>query len=588
MKVPVAAATVTATYRAATADVVQLSSHRNNGPISDQGATVFGTVAGVANVETLTAVIGTTNRRAPLEFDPASGRFALRLFIGEITTGQPVALTFERKDKAGLVATSGFTLTGAAIPASLQQVLGRLTFGATPALLNNIGTVGYSTWVEQQLNPAAIDDSSLATMNPEAILRKTDDPWRLKESIPMWQMAFAAYSERQLQEVMTVFWNNHFWSTDTDWNANMSDVDEINGFRRNALGKFRDLLAVSSKSPQMMFFLDNQFSRRNNINENYARELLEVHTVGVNGGYGDADIIAVARVLTGWQATRTSADGVNPVIYKFEFKPDQHDTAAKTIPFLNMTIAARAGAAGEQEGDELLDALARHPKTREFVCGKIVELLVSDARPAAFVNLCATTWASTDGDIKQILRAILLDPTYLTTVDFQRSKSKTPFEYVTGFIRNFGIYPVAGKEADFYNRLRSVVQAAGMDMQTLTVPTGFRESGTSWTNTASFMQRFRGLTDQITWSTTASNSNRVGTANYTQLIRDADMKTAQAAAAYLLALGNGDRYQKDEYDAVVAALRGTSLKFDPAAQNAEVSLRKAVGLIVTLPSYQLQ
>jgi uncharacterized protein (DUF1800 family) len=589
LTVPSTPAAVTATYGSASSGTgVTLTSHKAGDTIAAEGETIFGNVTAPATVASATATISTTGRVVPLDVSQVTGRFALRLFSEDAPTGATVTLTFERKDTAGTTQTATVALKSGVVPAGMQQVLGRLTFGATPALLNQVKTMGYTAWVNQQLNPATISDAGLIAMNPDSLLRSADEPWQLRESIPWWQMASAAYSQRQLQEVMTTFWNNHFWSIDTDWQIHTADVDEIKGFRTNAFGKFRELLRVSTKNPQMMKYLDNVDNRKNGRNENYAREVLELHTVGVNGGYGDADVIAVAKILTGWGLEQTSADGVNPKLVRFLFRANDHDTANKIVPFLNTTVTGRTGAAGEQEGEELFDILARHPKTREFVCGKLVELLVSDARPASFIALCTAEWERTDGNMKDILSKILLAPEYLTTVDYQRSKAKTPYEYMAGFIRNFGIYPVAGKEHDFYNSLRYATKDAGMDMTEFGVPTGFREQGKSWTNTASFIQKFRGITTQVTWYTTpGSGTNRLGTVNYTQLVKSADMTTAQAAAAYLLALGTSDRYRKDEYDAVVATLKG-SAGFNPAARDEDPVLRKAVGLIVTLPSYQLQ
>jgi uncharacterized protein (DUF1800 family) len=602
MTVPATATAVNATFKAvAPTTVVTLSSPINGGQVSVMGETVFGTVKAPSTADTLMATVSTSGRKVPLDLDPTTGKFALRLFEGDAPVGAKVTLTFERKDKSGTLETGAVTLTGTSKPADLQQIVGRLTFGATPALINQIKTTGFNTWVTQQLNPASISDASLTAMKPESLLRTatTDESYQLRESINWWQTSYAAYSQRQLLEVMTNFWNNHFWSVDKGYDVDMSDIDELKGFRTNALGKFRELLRVSSKSPQMMRYLDNVDSRKGAINENYAREVLELHTVGVNGGYGNADIIAVARVLTGWSNQQTTADGVKPRLYDFKFNSNNHDTADKLIPFLtglklrdgstfDGVIKAQAGAAGEQEGEQMLDILARHPKTQEFVCGKLVQLLVSDDRPANFVSLCMAEWERTDGNMKDILSKILLDPTYLTTADYQRSKAKTPYEAIVSFLRNYGIYPVQAKERDFYNNLRYIVNDAGMDMVSFGVPTGFKEVGKAWTNTASFIQKFRGLTSQVTYYTNAgAGGNRQGTVSYSQLIKDAGMTTAQSAAAYLLALTAGDRYRQDEYDAVVAALKGTQ-GFAPLTRDEEPALRRAVGLIITLPSVQLQ
>jgi uncharacterized protein (DUF1800 family) len=581
--------TVSATYEALTANgAVVLSSHVSGDGVSSMGETVFGAVTTVTTAATLDAVVSTSGRTVRLDLDKASGRFALRLFEGEANVGLPVNLTFTRTDLSGAKTVDMIALVGVEKSAALQQVAGRLSFGATPALLNEIKTVGYSAWVQRQLKPDSIPDTSLDQMNPDGLLRSTLEPWQLRDSIIAWRMAHAAYSQKQLREVIATFWNNHFWSTETDDNADMSDIDEMVGFRTNAFGKFRDLLAVSAHSPQMMYFLDNDRSRAGNINENYARELLELHTVGVNGGYGNDDVVAVARILTGWGAKQTSANLVRPIIHVFEFLPADHDQKDKIVPFLGLTFKAQAGAAGMVEGEQLLDVLAMHPKTQNFVCSKLVELLVSDTKPKAFVDLCVAAWASSGGHMGTVIGAILTSPSYLTTVDFQRSKVKTPYEAIVGYVRNFGVYPIAGKEVNFYDALRWGVQDSGMDMAYFSVPTGFHEDKGGWANTASFIQKFGNLTDQINWWMSPGNTTtRTGTVNYTQLLTAVDMKTPQAAAAYLLALGTSDRYRQDEYEMVVGALRDVN-GFDITQSWAEERFRKTVGLIVTLPSYQLQ
>ncbi len=592
MTVPTAAVTVTATFKAAvvTGNAVSLTSHAMNDTITFQGETIFGQAKAPATVDTLEATVSTNGRKSMLEVDKVTGDFALRLFEGEVADGQAVTLTFARKDKSGATETSAFNLNGTAKPAVLPMIAGRLTFGATPALLNQLKTTGFRTWVEQQLAPAAINDAAFMNTNPDSILRlAVSEPGQLREEVPMWQMAYAAYSQRQLLEVMTVFWNNHFWSTHTDvTDTDTADIAEIRGFRTNAFGKFRDLLEVSAKSPQMMVFLDNIFSDANGINQNYARELFELHTVGVNGGYTTADIDGAARAFSGWGVRKTSADGVKPVQYVFEFNKDRHFIKEdRNVPYLNLSFPRKATAvAGDiSEGEQILDRLAVHPATQEFICTKMVDLLVSDARPRNLIDKCKTAWQSSGGVIAESLRAIILDPIYVTSLAYQRTKAKTPFEAMAANLRNLGVYPVAAKQRDFYNRLRQIVRDSGMDMVGFTVPTGFKEIGSSWTNTASFIQKFRGATFDVEFFTSArSGGERRGTVNYTQMLKDAKMTTAESAAAYLFALMTADRFRKDEFDLVVTALKGLDLN----AANAEDRLRRAVGLMVTLPSVQLQ
>lgn len=594
--VPAVAASVTANFRTvvATSDAVALTSHTNNGVIEATGETVFGAAKSPATVDTLEVTLSTNGRRQMVQVDRTTGVFAFRTFEGEIAEQQTATLTFARRDISGTTETSVFNLNGTKRAANLAMIAGRLTFGATPALLNQLRTTGLQTWVEQQLNPAAINDAAFMAMQPDNLLRLTvSEPYQLREEIPMWQMAYSAYSQRQLLEVMTFFWNNHFWSNHTEAaDVDVGDIAEIRGFRRHAFGRFRDLLGESAKSVSMMAYLDNIFSDANGINQNYARELFELHTVGVNGGYTTADINGAAQAFSGWNIRRTSADGVKPVDYVFEFNPQRHFVRQdRVISYLNLTFPqkATAVAADISEGEQILDRLAVHPATQEFICTKMVDLLVSDSRPRSLIDKCKAAWETSGGVIAQSLRAILLDPSYPQSVAYIRTKAKTPYEALTASIRNFGVYPVAGKERDFYNRWRSIVRDAGMDMVEFGIPTGFKEAGSNWTNTASFIQKFRGMTSNVR-DQTAPGTTRLGTVNYTQMMRDARMPTSEAAAAYLLALTAADRFRKDEYDLVVGALKGAAgaPAFDLNAADAETRLRKAAGLLVTLPSVQLQ
>ena len=580
LTVPSGGATVTASYRRAqVSDKLTLLSHGEFGTVSAFGETIVGKVTKPADVGSLAATVSTNGRRVALDVDPVGGRFALRLFAGEALAGVPVTLTFEIAMADGQTETAAYSLTGIVRPAVLEMVAGRLTFGATPALFNTLRSTDYTAWLNQQLDPASIDDSAFEAMNAETLFAGTSADALYGR--PSWQLAAATYSQRQLLEVMTLFWDNHFWSAGSLYT---SDIDELRLFRQHALGKFRDLLRVSTHSPAMLVFLNNAESKAGAINENYARELLELHTVGVNGGYGDADVIAVARIFTGWSWRVLSSP--DPSTYTFNFYSSVHDTQDKIIPFLGKTIAGRSGADGVQEGEELLDILAAHPKTREFVCGKLVGLLVSDSKPRSAIDTCIAAWVATDGHMREILRAILQDPAYLNTVDYPRSKFKTPFEYFAGLLRNYAIAPAAGKLKTLMGHGRDYAQLAGMVMLNYPVPTGFAEEAEAWINGESLLRKFGGASYILAVSKPAPGVT--GIANYTQLVADADMPTAQAAAAYLLALGTADRFQADEYDAVVAALRGTTGRFDLTASDAEARLRKAIGLIVTLPNYQLQ
>lgn len=590
--VPSTAATVTAVYKdtapSNTGTAVTLSSHKPGDTISFQGETIVGNVRAPSTVAALEATLSTNGRKSALSIDKANGNFAMRLFEGDVGNGKSVTVTFNRTDTSGAKETSAFQFTAVAEKASPQMIASRLTFGATPALVKQLNATTFEAWVEQQLNPEKIDDSAFQAMKPDTIVPSSG---YIEGKYVDWQVAYAAYSQRQLLEVMTMFWDNHFWSTNTNAKLQSSDVEEIKGFRKHALGRFRDLLAVSSKSPQMLEFLDNVASDANGFNQNYARELFELHTVGVNGGYTTDDVNGAARAFSGWNYVQTSAKDVLPATYAFQFNPSRHIVKdERVIKYLGLSFPVKSTAvdADITEGEQILDKLAMMPQTQEFVCGKIVEKLVSDDRPRSLIDKCKSAWQSSGGVIAQSLRAILLDPSYLTELKFQRSKAKTPFEAGVALIRNLAIMPFAGREQDFYGYFSGAAKSAGMDMPAFNVPTGFKEIGSQWTNTASLNSKYRNLGKMASGIFTATTSgNRFGITNYTQLIKDSGMSSAEAAAAYLLQLTTADRYRMDEFDAVVTALKDTK-GFDIADPKAEERLAKALILITALPSTQLQ
>lgn len=562
-----------------------LMSHRLNDPVDDNGATFIATVRTPANVKSVSAVINPGNRTVTPDVNPTSGQFAIRLFDENVNNGAPVtlAITITFADDTTEVQT--VTLAGRIINDGLEQVLGRLSFGANPALYNTVRQMGFDAWVNQQLAPQTIPDTAFTALNVDSLFTGVNDLGQYSRRIVPWRIAYAAYSEKQLQEVMTQFWINHFWMVEKETGDYRGIVRDARLFRQNAFGRFRDLLDISAKNSVMMRYLDNNFSNKNGFNINYARELLELHTVGVNGGYIIDDINAVANIMTGWTFRRISPDGAAIPEYEFFFDVSRHNTSTKVVPFINETFVGIDGPNGIQEGERLLDILAMHPETMKFVCGKLINALVVDGTPPAdFLNQCTTTWAQTQGNMGAIVRAMITNPNYRTVATYQRNKGKTPLEFAVGYIRTFGIYPATGRTVDFFDRAQNIVERAGMEMLTMSVPTGFKEDAASWTTTASMIEKFRTVTGNFVTQGTNSYINH----NYQALITGSGMDTAQGMAAYLLAIATADRFRMDEFDAVVAELKGADGLYNARQGDESAAVRRAIGLIVTLPSYQLQ
>ncbi len=424
-------------------------------------------------------------------------------------------------------------------PAVVLHVVNRLSFGPRPGDLARVQQIGVGAYIDQQLHPESISDIEV-TRRLEALdgLRLSSSRLAGEFYAPMttarenytqtqrgtarlpylgWhllpiaavslpgakpptilgqaavtpaellyqranQSAFdalqeqkvlrAVYSERQLQEVLTDFWFNHF-------NVDARKIDdkpvlveyERDVIRPRVFGRFRDLLGATAKSPAMLFYLDNWLSRANAINENYARELMELHTLGVDGGYTQDDVVNVARAFTGWTMRKPhEATG-------FEFNPKMHDKRQKKI--LGRMYPANRGV---EDGEQVLDALARHPSTARFVATKLARRFVADDPPPALVDRVARTFRKTDGDLRAVMRTLLTSPEFFDRSRFG-GKMKTPFEYVASALR------ASGAAVTNPLRLDQTIAGMGEPLYQCQPPTGYPDRGAAWLNTGALISR---------------------------------------------------------------------------------------------------
>jgi uncharacterized protein (DUF1800 family) len=250
--------------------------------------------------------------------------------------------------------------------------------------------------------------------------------------------------------------------------------------RPHAMGSFRALLGAVAQSPAMLFYLDNWTSTAGAINENYARELLELHTLGVDGGYTQADVVDVARALTGWTITPTPRPAGNPYTLgptEFAFNATAHDSSAKRV--LGHPLPAGRGM---EDGSDVLDILARHPSTARHIAAKLVRRLVSDVPPPALVERAADTFRRTDGSITEVVRTIVTSDEFFSRSAF-RAKVKTPFELVVSTRRALEAPPDTSGATDIF--------LAGLGQRTFgrASPEGWPETGDAWVNSGTVMQR---------------------------------------------------------------------------------------------------
>lgn len=347
--------------------------------------------------------------------------------------------------------------------------LDRLTWGARSADLAAVQAQGRAAWLEAQLNPRAaapLPEAAQAQVQALSISQTellplaqrmeaqrkaadavTDDMAKaeaqkayqqaltqLAREAASRQLLHALYSPNQVQEQLTWFWFNHFNVHQFKNNLRVLVGDYEQGLRERALGPFRQLLGYSARHPAMLRYLDNEQNAAQRINENHARELLELHTLGVAGGYTQRDVQELARVLTGLGVNLTDNKPKVPpqreALYRraglTEFNPARHDFGDKQL--LGITVQGQ----GEAELDQVLDLLARHPSTARFVSRKLARYFVADEPPPALVERMAERWRQSDGRIAEVLRAMVASPEFEASLG---RKFKDPAHYVVSAVR---------------------------------------------------------------------------------------------------------------------------------------------------------
>jgi uncharacterized protein (DUF1800 family) len=491
----------------------------------------------------------------------------------------------------------------------IAHVLNRLGFGPRPGDVEKVKAIGLQKYIDQQLSPSAINDAvaeakvknlevfGMTTAevfekypNPGALLRALEGPqnnnqqpnaaedmtekerqdrqqklreYYLKYDLrPANQMLpqivsnrvlRAVYSERQLQEVMVDFWQNHFnvfsGKAAVRWYIPSYERDVL---RKNALGNFKDLVVGTAQHPAMLFYLDNfesvspnaqpagnnrggngrrlqqilrrggilggenqmprppqqqrapqqqQQQRQRGINENYARELMELHTLGVDGGYTQKDIVEVAKAFTGWTIAdprgyrRAAAREINGMENRqierlqrmagvpddlesgqFYFNPRWHDSSAKTV------LGQKVDEGGVKDGLKVIDILVKHPSTAKFIAKKLAVKFVSDNPSEGLIKRVAEAFTKSDGDIKTTLRAIFTDKEFFATENY-RAKIKTPFELAVSSIRALGADTQAGPA------MLAMLTKLGEVPYGYQAPTGYPDTAEDWVNTGALLER---------------------------------------------------------------------------------------------------
>jgi uncharacterized protein (DUF1800 family) len=394
----------------------------------------------------------------------------------------------------------------------------------------------------------------------------------------------AVYSERQLNEVMVDFWFNHFnvFAGKGQVRAYLTEY-ERDVIRPNVFGHFRDLLGATAHSPAMLFYLDNWQSaapqgaptsapmhrpraghaRRGGtppqgrtiadlppaaqnrapkgLNENYARELMELHTLGVDGGYTQQDVQEVARAFTGWTIANPRQGG------GFRFEPRMHDDREKIV--LGHRIKAGGG---EHDAEEVLDILAAHPSTARFIATKLARRFVSDQPPASLVDRAAARFRETNGDIREVVRTIVTSPEFFAPAAY-RAKVRTPFEFVAAAVRATGIDALNGMP------LVQAMRQLGMPPYQCQPPTGYADRADAWVNTGALLNRM----------------------NFAVALTDGRMRALRATAATPLA--SADAARSTFTDQVLAGDLSDSTRTTVARAS---TAPQAIALLLGSPEFQ--
>jgi uncharacterized protein (DUF1800 family) len=338
----------------------------------------------------------------------------------------------------------------------------------------------------------------------------------------------AVYSERQLNELMVAFWENHFSvfanKDDDRYLLTSYDRDTI---RPDAMGRFRDLLGATAHSPAMLYYLDNWRSSvarphpatkdkpagvDGGLNENYARELMELHTLGVDGGYTQKDVQEVARCFTGWTIEKPNQEGL------FLYRPGLHDRGEKIV--LGHRILAGGGIA---DGERVLDILAAHPSTARFIATKLARRFISDDPPQSIIDRAAAVFLKTDGSIRETLRAIVTSPEFFSQSAY-RSKMRSPFEYVAAALRALG----ADTDAD--RTLIDGIARMGQPVFGRITPDGFADRSDQWLSSGAMVNRFNFA------SALAANRVKGTKIDLTRLLAGADLANKDAITQKLISL----------------------------------------------------
>lgn len=388
------------------------------------------------------------------------------------------------------IATPGWTSVSSYVPAeAARHVLRRAGYGPTDGDLADVRRLGVAEWIDRQLDPGSIDDSAC-----EAVLARlpdqSEDIWHVRDLIDTdrrsgWEQQMsvlsghavrALWSKRQLLTVMEDLWGNHFNVTCPGDNISDSRAHYAWTIRRHAFGRFADLLVAVTRHPSMLTYLNNRESDDQHPNENHGRELLELHTVGLEAGYTEAEVLDSARILTGLSVEWESGE--------YKYKPWLHWTGAVQVLSFRHPNATETG--GEAVALAYLDALAHHPNTAQRVALKLARRFVSDEPTTDLVSRLAAVYTANDTRIAPVLRALFASPEFAASIG---AKTWRPFEHVIATARLLGLQPDSAG-VDGPEGLLWLAEDAGHNPFGAPFPTGYTDITAAWLSTSSVLNRW--------------------------------------------------------------------------------------------------
>lgn len=505
-----------------------------------------------------------TSRRTLLKSAALSGGAAVLSGCGE--ANQQIALFFGEAVPAQLVP-----------PAAAEvdpdfHLLSRAAYGPWPGELAQLKQMGRPAWIEQQLDPASINDTAcdLRAERFESLYFSAGDAYEfrkpvLREEITRHALLRATYSRRQLFEVMVEFWTDHL-NIDLEKGdcIYLKPTDDRDVIRKHALGNFHDLIRASATSPAMLVYLDGVSNkvRKNHAedkpNENYARELMELHTMGVDGGYTQHDVREAARCLSGWTFNVKRTFALNRGESYFE--PDSHDHGSKQV--LGQTIAAGGGA---KDLDQLVAIVCGHPSTANYIATKLCRRFVSQEPPASIVQRVAAEFSRTKGDIKSLLRVILNSDEFMAS---RGQLLKRPFKFIVSALR------ATAADTNAEKGLVESLTRMGHGLFQYPTPDGYPDEELPWMGTLMWRWNFA--------LALAGGKQPGAKVNLWPLMRSLRGKEKEPAAATWFAHFTGRRPTEQE----LIAIAPPPAKEKDASPEAGAAAKQIAGLILASPAFQ--